>query len=179
MKHILYFALTAILALASTAYAADKETLLYTFQNAGDPNGFSGGVVFDTAGNLYGVGAGGGANNFGAIYELSPNSSGWTEQVLYSFAGGRDGLNPSGTLIIDANGNLYGATTTGRDPSCDSGCGTIFELSPGTSGWTKPPCTVSPASATANIPSDAHLGFCRQSLRHRKVRRRISAGSRF
>jgi uncharacterized repeat protein (TIGR03803 family) len=57
--------------------------------------------------------------------------NGWNETVLYSFcATGNentcsDGAEPSGGLILDAAGNLYGTTSFGG-----SGLGTVFELSP-------------------------------------------------
>jgi uncharacterized repeat protein (TIGR03803 family) len=52
--------------------------------------------------------------------------------VIYSFKGGSDGLLPWGTLTIDQAGNLYGTTQYGGFPGpCYSGCGTIFEISPG------------------------------------------------
>ena len=48
-----------------------------------------------------------------------------TETVLYSFAGGpTDGGTPSGSLVRDASGNLYGTTQIGGA----SGAGTVFEL---------------------------------------------------
>jgi len=42
-------------------------------------------------------------------------SPGWagTEKVLYSFAGGNDGINPFDGLVADKAGNLYGTTQSG------------------------------------------------------------------
>jgi hypothetical protein len=56
----------------------------------------------------------------------------WKEQVLYSFQGGTDGATPVGSIVIDAAGNLYGATTQGGSQSCNATgqCGTVFQLSP-------------------------------------------------
>jgi uncharacterized repeat protein (TIGR03803 family) len=53
--------------------------------------------------------------------------------VLYSFAGGTDGVEPFGGLIRDAAGNLYGTTLYGgRDPlqicNSGSGCGIVFKV---------------------------------------------------
>jgi hypothetical protein len=55
--------------------------------------------------------------------------------ILYKFQGGSDGSQPTGSLIVDASGNLYGTTTQGGSGQCQSngqivGCGTVFELSP-------------------------------------------------
>jgi uncharacterized repeat protein (TIGR03803 family) len=46
---------------------------------------------------------------------------------LHAFQGGSDGIIPSGGLISDNAGNLYG-TTEGGGGSCD--CGTVFRLAP-------------------------------------------------
>jgi uncharacterized repeat protein (TIGR03803 family) len=56
-----------------------------------------------------------------------------TETVLYNFTGGADGRYPSSSLVLDAQGNVYGASLFGGDFStqCGSlGCGLIFEISP-------------------------------------------------
>ena len=51
-----------------------------------------GGVIFDKSGNLYGVSSDFfPASGYGAVYQLSPTGSGWTEHTLYSFTGGNDG----------------------------------------------------------------------------------------
>jgi uncharacterized repeat protein (TIGR03803 family) len=49
--------------------------------------------------------------------------------VLHSFTGS-DGANPSGGLIADSSGNLYGTAEGGR-AGCVFGCGVVFKLSPG------------------------------------------------
>jgi uncharacterized repeat protein (TIGR03803 family) len=50
-----------------------EEKILYTFgSQAGDGNTPIGGLVLDTAGNLYGVTAYGGANGFGTVFEITP-----------------------------------------------------------------------------------------------------------
>jgi uncharacterized repeat protein (TIGR03803 family) len=61
-----------------------------------------------------------------------------TENVLYSFRGGRDGINPSTGLIADSAGNLFGTTTDGGSRNCQGGCGVVFELKPAPGGgWTE------------------------------------------
>jgi uncharacterized repeat protein (TIGR03803 family) len=107
------------------------ETVLYSFTQGGDGQHPWGGVTFDTAGNLYGTTVYGGASGNGAIYQLKPSGSGWTETVLYSFTGGTDGANPYAGLIFDSSGNLYGATGAGG-----AGIGgTVFELTPSSGSW--------------------------------------------
>ncbi len=64
------------------------------------------------------------------------------EQVLYAFMGGSDGADPSGGLIFDSNGNLYGTTQYGGGGACSAngytGCGTVFKLSPNSTAGRKP-----------------------------------------
>ncbi len=93
------------------------ETVLHTFLGALDGAGSGyGDVVFDHAGNLYGVtkyGGGGLCNDWtcGAAYKLTPAHGQWTETVLYHFGdGGDQGFWPQSGLILDAAGNLYGTT---------------------------------------------------------------------
>lgn len=88
------------------------------------------GVILDQAGNLYGTAVGGGTG-FGLVFELSPSGSGWTETTLYTFHDGADGGNPSGGLIFDSAGNLYGTTFVGGA----DGRGTVFKLSPSNGNW--------------------------------------------
>jgi uncharacterized repeat protein (TIGR03803 family) len=92
------------------------------------------GLVLDSAGNLYGTTANGGAYNHGAVFELTPPGT-WTEQVLLSF-NGTDGAYAFPNLTIDASGTLYGVTGGGGK----TGDGTIFKLTPpakGKTGWTE------------------------------------------
>jgi len=104
---------------------------------------FGAGVILDSAGNLYGTTSSGGANNGGVVFELSPNSGGWTEIVLYNFCSltnCTDGYNPSGPVAFDSAGNLYGTTWGSNTSTCPDGdeCGVVYELSPnGTGGWTE------------------------------------------
>jgi len=117
--------------LTNSGGAWTKSTL-YEFQGS-DGQYPIGGVIFDAAGNLYGVADRGGADNYGIVYELSPVGNGlWTETILHSFLG-TDGKYPLGPLLMDASGNLYGTTQQGGS---DIG-GTVFELSQSSPGtWT-------------------------------------------
>jgi len=109
-----------------------NETVLYSFTGGDDgANPYYSYLTIDSAGNLYGTAYNGGANGYGAVFELSPEGTGWNETVLHSFVGGADGANPVNGLITDAAGNFYGKTYNGGD-----GSGTVFELSPSGTGWT-------------------------------------------
>jgi uncharacterized repeat protein (TIGR03803 family) len=122
-----------------TVFPTWLERILYRFTGGSDgANPNIGNLIFDHAGNMYGTTEYGGANNFGAVFELSPSGGGWTETVLYSFAGGDDGAYAFGGLLFDNAGNLYGTTGHGGGTGCGGGgCGTIYELSPSGGGWTE------------------------------------------
>jgi len=137
--------------LSPTATGGWAEKVLHTFRYNGK-DGFEpfAGLVFDSAGNLYGTTSLGGSgscdNGFGyvvgcgTVFELSPSPTGpWAERVIYSFqSNGSDGLFPNGGLLFDATGNLYGTTLNGGSaagcPILPEGCGTVFELSPSSGG---------------------------------------------
>ena len=109
-----------------------KETILYSFTGGTDPINPAAGVTLDSKGNIFGTASLGGADGLGAVYELTPSASGWTETILHNFQGQSDGANPVGGVVIDKVGNLYGTTFDGGI----NGGGTVYELSPSSSGWT-------------------------------------------
>ena len=117
-------------------------TTLYGFQGGRDGSG-PGGLILDSQGNIYGVTQDGGATGSGTAFELSPSQSGsrWTKRILYSFKGGNDGYAPLGRMTFDKTGNLYGTTLGGGGTasicSFDQGCGTVFKLTHGTTGWSE------------------------------------------
>ncbi len=126
-------ALFALL-LAARPAQAQTETVLYNFTGGSDGGKPQSSLIFDGAGNLYGMTDGGGAFGAGTVFELSPNGSGgWNETVLYSFTGGADGANPIGPVMFDSVGNLYGTAQGGGA----NGYGVVFELSPVGAGWTE------------------------------------------
>jgi len=104
-----------------------SSQILHKFRGKSPDGGVPlGRLIDDSNGNLYGTTAGGGDNNDGIIFRISPERS---ETVLYSFQGGSDGANPAAGLIADASGNLYGTTSAGGGSGCQSrGCGTVFKL---------------------------------------------------
>jgi uncharacterized repeat protein (TIGR03803 family) len=108
-----------------------SETIIYQFADSIEPNG---GLVFDATGNLYGT-VSLGPSNYGKVFQLSPGTNGpWTEMAIYTFRSPSDGDGPSGRLIFDSSGNLYGTTQSGGA----NGGGVVFELEPGSNGkWNK------------------------------------------
>lgn len=117
------------------------EKVLWSFSKDGTDGYIPwGGVILDSAGNLYGTTLYGGAYGYGMVYELSPTPSGtWTETIMHNFDhNGADGFYPNtGKLIFDAEGNLYGSTQDGGSGG-NNPRGTIYELSPSSGGiWTE------------------------------------------
>ena len=109
--------------------------VLYRFRGGADANAPQGGLIFDKVGNLFGTSALGGFFGNGAVFEVSPparHSGNWTESVIYSFGSGSDGFFPLAGLASDSTGDLFGTTEYGGtfNSYCQSGCGTVFELSP-------------------------------------------------
>jgi uncharacterized repeat protein (TIGR03803 family) len=111
--------------------------VVYRFRPGNDANQPVGAPVLDKNGAIYGVTQFGGSSNNGAVFKLTPGQSGYTESVLYSFPGGTGGYLPQAGLTIDTSGALYGTTYYGGTGSCSGGCGTVFKLTPGKSGYTE------------------------------------------
>src|SRR5260370_29561015 len=111
------------LALATLANAA-TESLLYTFK---ETTSFwpQGGLIEDSAGNLYGTTRAGGTYGVGTIFELSPPAvlgGAWTITTLYNFLPyGSGGYVPVSDLVRDQSGALYGAFYDGGDAVCNCG----------------------------------------------------------
>lgn len=82
------------------------------------------GVIADRAGNLFGTTALGGAANKGTLFEIARTTSGYasTPTVLVTFDGS-NGSSPTGDLLADATGSLFGTTT-----GITGGLGAVFEL---------------------------------------------------
>lgn len=94
-------------------------------------------VVMDAAGNLYGETNMGGntrcGGGCGTVYELSPTTNGnWKETVLHEFRAYWDGAFPSGPLLLNSSGSVYGTAGGGN-----TGHGVIFKMSPGSNGTWK------------------------------------------
>jgi uncharacterized repeat protein (TIGR03803 family) len=113
------------------------ETVLYSFcalTSCRDGSVPTSSLVFDTAGNLYGTTALGGAGEAGTVFQLIHNADGsWKEKVLHRFMVD-DGATPQSGVIFDSTGNLYGTTLQGGNASN----GTVFKLAPNADGrWTE------------------------------------------
>jgi uncharacterized repeat protein (TIGR03803 family) len=93
-----------------------------------------GGLVEDSAGNLYGTTYNGGAYGDGTVFALSPRGNGYAFTSLVSFDFS-NGAAPTGDLLLDSSGDLFGTTHYGttftNDQNYSYGYGTVFELRAG------------------------------------------------
>jgi uncharacterized repeat protein (TIGR03803 family) len=103
----------------------DKERVWYAFHAQQGGGGTQSGLVRDAEGNLYGTSPAGGDAGYGVVFEITRYGK---EKVLHNFCTGdcSDGAYPSGDLIMDAKGNLYGTAYGGGV----NGNGTIFMITP-------------------------------------------------
>jgi uncharacterized repeat protein (TIGR03803 family) len=101
-----------------------KHTVLHRFTGRADGKNPYAGLIRDAAGNLFGTTSGGfvdGAPPYGNVFKLDTTGK---LTMLYKFKGGDDGAFPTGGVIRDASGNLYGVTDEGGA----FGLGTVFKL---------------------------------------------------
>jgi len=97
--------------------------LLSTFAGGTDGCGPLAALTRDNQGNLYGATFWGGAYGGGTVFMVTPSG---VKTVLHNFTAGGEGAQPQSTVVLDAQGNLYGTTIGGG--TC--GHGTVFELTP-------------------------------------------------
>jgi uncharacterized repeat protein (TIGR03803 family) len=122
------FGMMAFITQAPSTAQASMLNILYSFcgvQYCANGEGPVGGLLRDSAGNVYGTTQSGGANGGGEVFELARSGDRYSFQVLYSFcpAGDcSDGSWPTSDLIMDTSGDLYGTT--------NSNSGSVFELVP-------------------------------------------------
>lgn len=109
-----------------------KQTVIHTFTGGADGAvGSLGSLVFDKAGNLYGVAELGGdmtcnpPSGCGAAFKLKPITGGkWKFNTLHAFKGTPDASFVFGGLVFDAKGNLYGTSEFGGK----NGMGSVYKL---------------------------------------------------
>lgn len=101
--------------------AAGSEVILYSFAGGVDGGYPNGGLIRDSAGNLYGTTTDGGASTTGTVFKVSQTSA---KSILYSFGWNPDAQVPMSGLIQDSAGNLYGTTELGGE----YGWGTVYRL---------------------------------------------------
>jgi uncharacterized repeat protein (TIGR03803 family) len=116
---------------------------LYSFLGNGDGAYPNDGVFFGTDGALYGSTTVGGlpgcsGPGCGTVYRLTPPATfcptvncSWVKTMLYQFTGGNDGTDPTGQLVFDHSGNIYGTSASGGG----NGEGTAYELARSGGNW--------------------------------------------
>ena len=103
-----------------------KEEIVFRFSSYSGGDYPQGSIAFDGNGDLYGSTTNAGLGS-GVAFELIPSrSSMWSEEVLTPHVG-----LPVGGVVNDPFGNVYGTDTVGGVYNE----GSVFELSPGRSGW--------------------------------------------
>jgi hypothetical protein len=120
------------LVFAADARAGYTYKVLHTFMG---PDGSTPGpLIFDAAGNLYGVAVYDGKFGNGNVFKLTHSSRGvWTQTALYSFKGGTDGSFPD-WVVLDSKGNLIVVCSKGGTHNG----GAIFRLTRSSAGqWKK------------------------------------------
>jgi len=125
-------ALLGVCTLSTLATASEQA--IYQFTGGNDGYGPTG-LIADGDRHLYGTAFSGGSEDGGTVFELFPpkqKGGAWTEATLYTFlySDSLNGIGPSGGVVMDAHGNLYGTTWQGGSGGCTLGCGVVFELSP-------------------------------------------------
>ena len=154
-----FFGTVFEIARTGSGYASTPTTLARF--NGTDGDSLLAGVIADAAGNLFGTTAGGGANGFGTVFEIAKTAGGYasTPTTLVSF-NGSNGRNPTGSLLVDAAGNLFGTTTAGGAGGVN-GSGTVFEIAKTSSGYASTPTTLvsfngtNPRGPEAGLIADA------------------------
>jgi len=124
--------LSLIVVVLSLATAAKGQTftVIRSFDHEDNATGLNplAPLVQAPDNTLYGVTSGGGTDDFGVVFRIQPDGTGFT--VLRSFSGGSDGANPAAGLVL-LGGTLYGTTENGGN----SGNGTVFEINTDGSGF--------------------------------------------
>lgn len=121
--------------LLTSTVQAQTFQVIHTFNGADGANPMSG-LTMDRAGNLYGTTSEGGTSYGGTAYRLKHSGTSWSLNVLHTFTDTPDGIYPESRIIFGPDGALYGTTFLGgrREPCTlqgeQSGCGTVFRLTP-------------------------------------------------
>ncbi len=103
-------------------------SLVHAFGGGGDGSYPTAPVTLDASGtHMYGTTGDDGPLGIGdgTVYQLTLSNGTWTESLLHYFEG-TDGKYPASGVVLDANGNLYGTTSSGGA----YGYGVVWEITP-------------------------------------------------
>jgi uncharacterized repeat protein (TIGR03803 family) len=131
-------------ALYATSFSGGRYDLGTTFTLNRDGSGYavihdfagspqdgaqpSAGLLLCTDGMLFGTTYSGGLSNIGTVFKCGQDGTHYT--TLMSFSG-LDGAKPTGALVQESDGVLYGTTSAGGEHDL----GTVFTLGPDGNGW--------------------------------------------
>jgi uncharacterized repeat protein (TIGR03803 family) len=114
-------------------------------------------LTIDAKGDIFGTTISGGANDLGTVFEIEKTPAGYASSptTLASFTpeDGRLTLNHPKTLIVDANGDLFGTT----DPSAQNSGGVVFEIVRIPNGYEDTPTIVVNFNGNPNVGLGANL----------------------
>jgi uncharacterized repeat protein (TIGR03803 family) len=138
-------------------YASTPNTLV--FFNGTNGSAPRGSLIADAHGDLFGTTSQGGAYGDGTVFEIVKTAHGYagTPTTLVSF-NGANGAGPSGSLIADAHGDLFGTTQLGGA----NDLGTVFEIAKTAHGYASSPTTLVSFNGTdgavpiSSLIADAH-----------------------
>jgi len=107
-------------------------SVLYSFAGAPDGERPVAALTRDAVGNLYGTTEVGGDPNCsiyghtgcGTVFKVDSTGK---ETILHRFSGGADGAYPTGGLVLDYKGNVYGTTSSGGSGGV-YGMGVVFKV---------------------------------------------------
>ena len=118
--------LPAVVLLLLPLAQAQTYSVLYNFTRGSDGAFPEAGLTADKGGNLYGTAYQGGSSDRATVFKLAKKGRNWVFSPLYSFTGRtEDGGLPYGSVLIDANGNLYCTLQGGAN-----GYGMVWEITP-------------------------------------------------
>lgn len=108
-------------------------------------------LIADADGNLFGTTSAGGERGYGTVFEIVKTANGYasTPTILVSFKG-TNGVSPIDSLIIDAAGNLFGATYAGGT----TGYGTAFKIAKTANGYASDPTVLVNFTSSNAHPSN-------------------------
>jgi uncharacterized repeat protein (TIGR03803 family) len=125
-----------------------SEAVLYSFCSQGGDQCTDGklpvsALLMDASGDLFGTTLeGGGKQQAGVAFDLSPSGQNWSYTLLYTFCSATnctDGSNPGAPLVFDSHGGDLLGTTSGGGAKCRragvTGCGTVFQLTLVSGTW--------------------------------------------
>ncbi len=98
-----------------------------TIYNLSGQGGPVAALTIDSNGSLYDTTLGDGLYNYGNVFKLANVNGTWVYTDLHDFDFS-DGEQPSGGVLIDPGGNLFGTASSGGIPPCY--CGVVWEITP-------------------------------------------------